>query len=96
MDHWRQMYPDQIFSISYERLVTDQETALRELLGFCQLDWQDACLNHHENIGLVKTASDDQVRKPLHSNSINRWQRVERYLEPARALLDLEGHQWTD
>lgn len=87
MEHWRMLYPDQILSISYESLVEDQEAVLRKVLGFCDLEWDEACLAHHKNVGMVATASVEQVRQPVHKQSVGRWRRVERYLEPAASLL---------
>ncbi len=65
------------------------ETALnpRELLDFLGLDWDPACLRFHESRRFTKTASRDQVRKPIYTSSSGRWQNYERHLEPLKEAL---------
>jgi tetratricopeptide (TPR) repeat protein len=87
MEHWRLLYPDQILSISYENLVDDQEAVLKKVLDFCGLEWEEACIAHHKNVGLVNTASEEQVRQPVHKRSVGGWRRVERHLEVAASVL---------
>jgi len=88
MSHWRQTLPDSRFmEISYEDIVHDQEVQTRRLLDFCGLDWDPACLNFHENTAAVDTASSVQVRQPLYSGSIGRWQKYEGKLDDLKAAL---------
>lgn len=76
MTHWRQTLPtDRFMEVHYEDIVFDQEIQTRRLLNFCDLDWQEACLNFHENTAPVSTASSVQVRQPLYSGSIGRWKK---------------------
>jgi tetratricopeptide (TPR) repeat protein len=91
MGHWRTLYPDQILSISYESLVSDQEAVLRNVIDFCGLEWEEACIAHHKNVGLVVTASDEQVRQPVHKQSVGGWKRAERHLQSAASLLPNRG-----
>lgn len=80
MGHWQALYTDRIHSLSYEELITDQEAVTRELLEFCDLDWQNTCLNFHHTERHVKTASKYQVRKPLYTDSHEKWRHYEPYL----------------
>lgn len=76
MVHLRAHLPaDRFLEIHYERIVLDQEKQTRRLLDFCGLDWEEACLRFHENAAPVSTASSVQVRRPLYSDSIDRWKR---------------------
>jgi tetratricopeptide (TPR) repeat protein len=76
VSRWRETLPsDRFMEVHYEDIVFDQENQTRRLLDFCGLDWQDACLRFHENEAPVSTASSVQVRQPLYSGSIGRWQR---------------------
>ena len=61
--------------VQYEDIVFNQLGQTQRLLEFCGLDWEEACLNFHENDAPVSTASSVQVRQPLYSGSIGRWQR---------------------
>ena len=73
---WRQrMPPTNYMELRYEDIVHDQENQTRDLLGFCELSWNEACLRFHENEAPVATASSVQVRQPLYSGSIGRWKK---------------------
>lgn len=88
MSHWREHLPKNRFlEVHYEDIVHDQENQTRRLLGFCGLDWQEACLRFHENDAPVSTASSVQVRQPLYSGSIGRWQRYGDKLDALKVAL---------
>ena len=73
---WRNSLPAGSFmELHYEDIVHDQEAKTRELLAFCKLPWNEACLRFHENEAPVSTASSVQVRQPLYSGSIGRWKK---------------------
>jgi tetratricopeptide (TPR) repeat protein len=89
---WRAHLPAERFlEVSYEALVANQEAQSRALLDFCALPWHDACLAFHTNAAPVATASSVQVRSPLYSTSVGRWQRYGARLDPLRALFDTAG-----
>lgn len=71
---WRDLAPDRIYEISYEDLVNSPETEIRKLLEFCELDWEDACLDFHKTKRDVKTLSVAQVRQPLYKSSVGKWE----------------------
>ncbi len=74
--HWRETLPkDRFMEVRYEDIVFDQENQTRNLLDFCDLSWDDACMRFHENTAPVATASSVQVRQPLYSGSIGRWKK---------------------
>ncbi|HQS99079.1 MAG: hypothetical protein B7Y26_12070 [Hydrogenophilales bacterium 16-64-46] len=89
MDHWRAVLPSEsFFEFDYEELVANQEATSRQLVAFCGLDWESACLNFHENRKAVRTASIWQVRQKMYSGSVARWRHYEPYIQP---LLDLNA-----
>ncbi len=81
MKHWNKLVPNFIYNISYERLISDTKYEIKNLLNFCDLKWDDACLNFYDNMRPIKTASDTQVRKKIYSTSINSWLKYEDYLK---------------
>jgi len=88
MAHWRQVLPPERFlEIDYEELVTDRERFSRQMIEFCGLDWDEACLHHEANDRVVKTASMWQARQPLYRTSVERWRRYEPWLGEFRRLL---------
>ena len=84
LDLWRDLAPDRIHEISYEDLVNDPETEIRKLLEFCDLEWEDACLDFHKTKRDVKTLSVAQVRQPLYKSSVGKW---EPYADHLKELL---------
>ncbi len=82
MAHWRRVLPGPFMEIQYEDLIDDQETKSRELIEFCGLNWDEACLSFYQHQRDVNTASNWQVRQPIYTNSIKRWQHYEKHLQP--------------
>ena len=89
LDHWRTVLPaDRFIEVRYEDIVGDIERESRRMLAFCGLDWDPACLDFHHTARIIRTASLNQVRQPLHADSIGRWRPYAQYLAP---LLDALG-----
>ena len=82
MTFWHELFPNKIYDISYEELTLNQEEETRKLLEYCDLDWDENCLNFHENERAVKTASAFQVRKKMYQGSSEAWKKYEEYLQP--------------
>ena len=60
---WKSVLPDPFYSLLYENLTEDQERQTRQLLEYCGLEWEEKCLNFHDSERVVRTFSNDQVRK---------------------------------
>lgn len=71
-------------------MVEDLEGEARRIVAFCDLPWQESCLDFHTVEGNVKTASNLQVRQPLYGTAVGRWRPYERHLKP---LFDLLGQE---
>ena len=87
MNHFMSVLELNLLEVKYEDLVANQEKVTRELLGFCDLEWDERCLHFHETDRVVTTASYDQVRQPLYSRSVGRWQHYTKHLGPLEHLL---------
>jgi hypothetical protein len=87
MDHWKDNLSLPILVMDYEHVVTDLETGARTLVEFVGLDWEPACLDFHASDRRVKTASYEQVRKPVYTSSVGRWRNYEPWLEPLKIAL---------
>ena len=77
MDAWHERLPGRILTVQYEDNVTDFEHQVRRIIEFCELPWEDACLRFYETDRPVRTASSEQVRQPIYSDSLNYWKRYE-------------------
>ena len=75
MTFWQAKYPTDLLEVNYETLVADPQAQIKRILDYCNLPWQPECLAFHNNPEPVSTASSVQVRKPINSSSIGRWQR---------------------
>jgi Flp pilus assembly protein TadD len=85
--HWKHVLPGRIHELSYEALVEHQEDKTRELLAFCGLSWDEACLQFERNTAPVATASAVQVRSAMYRSAMKRWKRYEPQLAPLLQLL---------
>ena len=61
-----------------------QEQVTGNLVQFCDLPWDDACLEFHRSQRVVYTASVEQGRRPMYRSSIGRHRNYERHLEPLK------------
>lgn len=91
MTHWMERRPDGMFELSYERLVADPDATVRALLDYCGLPWNERCLDFAGNLRLVRTASLEQVREPIHDRSVGAWRRYADQLGEMRVRLNEEG-----
>ncbi len=87
MDHWRRLFPGNVLDVSYEALTEDLDAQARRILKFCNLDWEENCLEFHKTKRMVLTLSAAQVIKPIYSG-------IDRRTIPYRHLLSsLEMHE---
>jgi len=82
MRFWDKLFPNKIYNVCYEDLTTDQEIETRNLLKYCDLEWDENCLNFHKNKTAVKTTSSMQVRQKMYQGSSEVWKKYEKYLQP--------------
>lgn len=80
MKHWHQVVPGFILDVHYEDVVADLETQVRRILDYCGLPFEEGCLRFHETDRAVKTASSEQVRRPIYTSSVNLWRNYEAHL----------------
>ena len=73
MEHWDYVLPGKVLRVRYEDVVADLETQVRRLLDYCDLPFEDACLNFHQTDRAVRTASSEQVRQPIFTSGVDQW-----------------------
>lgn len=91
MEHWNAVLPGFIYNLAYERLVADPRVEIAGLLSFCDLPFDQRCVDFHQCERAVHTMSAAQVKRPINADSIESWSRFEKYLEPLVRGLSLEG-----
>jgi len=83
MAHWREVLPASHFlEVDYENVVDDIEMQTRRVLDYLDLPWDPVCLDFYKTERTVKTASVNQVRKPIYSSSSGRWKKHADQLQP--------------
>ncbi|MBE9042689.1 sulfotransferase [Oscillatoriales cyanobacterium LEGE 11467] len=87
MAHWQQALSLPIFELRYEELVTEPESKIRNLVEFCGLEWDDACLRFHQSDRHIPTASYHQVQQPIYTKSVARYKNYDRYLDVLKSSL---------
>jgi tetratricopeptide (TPR) repeat protein len=88
MAHFDAVLPGRVHRVFHENLVASPEREIRALLQHCDLPFEDACLRFHENARPVRTASSEQVRRPLSGESLEQWRHFETWLGPLKARLE--------
>jgi tetratricopeptide (TPR) repeat protein len=91
MDHWYQVLPLPLLEVEYEELVADLEGTARHMTKWCGLEWEPTCLRFHETCRLVRTASVEQVRRPIYQHSVGRWAHYSETLAELFADLPEDG-----
>jgi tetratricopeptide (TPR) repeat protein len=87
MAHWHAVLPGRVLDVDYESVVAGLEGEARRLLDFCALPWEHSVLRFHETQRAIRTASSEQVRRPIYDSSIGAWRRCERELAPLIEVL---------
>jgi hypothetical protein len=91
MRYWHQRYPLRLFLCQYETLIDHPEDMTEILSRFCGITWSERMLQPQHSRRLVRTASFQQVRQPIHRQSVSSWRRYEAQLQPYRAQLEAAG-----
>ena len=87
MAHFDAVLPGRIHRVLYEDMVTDTEAQVRALLDYCGLAFDPQCLRFFENTRAVRTASSEQVRRPIYREGLQQWQRFAPWLGPLQQAL---------
>ena len=81
-DHWQDVLRDALYRVTYEDIVENTEAEVRQLLEYCNLEWESQCIEFHNNPAPATTASAVQVRQPIYQSSVGRWKHYREELEP--------------
>ncbi|MEE4450168.1 tetratricopeptide repeat-containing sulfotransferase family protein [Novosphingobium resinovorum] len=87
MAHYDAVMPGRVHRVIHERLLDDPESEVRALLAHLGLEFEEACLQFHTNTRAVRTASSEQVRRPINRDGVGQWRPYEAWLGPLKAAL---------
>ena len=92
MAHVDAVLPGRVHRVIYERMVDDTEAEVRALLDYCELDFEPQVLEFYKTERAVRTASSEQVRRPIYREATEEWRAYDRRLgqlkEALGAVLD--------
>lgn len=80
--HWRQVTQLAFLDVDYEETVADLPGQARRLLAFLDLPWDPCVLDFHKVDRSIQTPSRWQVRQPIYTGSVGRWQHHASHLAP--------------
>jgi hypothetical protein len=87
MQHWDTVLPGRILRVQHEDVVDDLEGNVRRILDFCGLEFESTCVEFYKTERSVRTASSEQVRRPIFREGLDQWRRYEQWLGPLRDAL---------
>lgn len=85
MAHWHSIAGElgvEILDVGYGEIVGDLEGSARRIISHVGLEWDDACLRFDAVRKAARTASNDQVRRPIYTSSLDRNRNYEKHLGP--------------
>lgn len=94
MAHFDEVLPGRIHRVIYEDLITDTESQVRAMLDYCGLAFDERCLRFFENDRPVRTASSEQVRRPINRDGMDQWRHYDAWLDRLKLALGpvLDGY----
>ena len=87
MAHFGAVLPGRVHRVIHEKLIEEPELQIRALLEYLELPFEDSCLNFHRNARAVRTASSEQVRRPINRDGMDQWKPYDQWLTPLRVAL---------
>ena len=85
MSHWDDVLPGKVLRVHHEDVIDDLDGQVHRILEYLNLPFEEQCISFHENRRSVRTASSEQVRKPINTDGVingkpmlkiyNRWQK---------------------
>ena len=54
MKFWEKKIPNFIYNLNYEKLINNPKEQIESLLNFCELNWEEDCLNYNKKTAAIK------------------------------------------
>ena len=92
--HFDAVLPGKIHHVINERLIDDFEPEVRRLLDHVGVPFDPACLDFHRSDRPVRSASAEQVRRPVNREGVDQWRKFEPWLGPLKEALGPALEDW--
>ena len=90
MDHWNKVLPGKILKVNNEDIINDLEGQVKRIIDYLELPFEKECISFYNTKRSVRTASSEQVRKPINKDGVERWKPYSKKLKP---LVDYLGEE---
>ena len=90
MDHWNKVLPGKILKVNNEDIINDLEGQVKRIIDYLELPFEKECISFYNTKRSVRTASSEQVRKPINKDGVERWKPYSKKLKP---LVDCLGEE---
>ncbi len=87
MNHWDDVLPGFVLRVQHEDVIADLEGQVRRILDFCDLEFEESCVEFHKTKRTVRTPSAEQVRQPINKSGVDQWCNFESHLDPLKHAL---------
>ncbi|MBW4330660.1 sulfotransferase [Stakelama sp. CBK3Z-3] len=87
MAHWDAVLPGKVLRVRHEDVIDDLEGQVRRMLDHLGLPFEPACLQFHKTDRAVRTASSEQVRRPINRSGVGVWRNYEPWLDELKDAL---------
>jgi len=87
MAHFDRVLPGRVVRVFHENMVEDSAAEIRHLLDALGLPFEEACLRFWENDRAVRTASSEQVRRPIFRDGTDQWRIFDPWLGELKTAL---------
>jgi tetratricopeptide (TPR) repeat protein len=96
MRHFDRVAPGAVHRVIHEKLIAHPETEIRRLLDYAGLPFDEACMRFYETQRPIRSASSEQVRRPITAEGAEQWRRFEQWLDPLKEALGPALEHWAD
>jgi len=87
MNFWKNLFSDSIYEAKYENIINNPEAEIKKMIKFCELSWDEKCLEFHKNKAPIKTMSTSQARQPIYKSSLNSFEKFAPFLTELNKLI---------
>ena len=81
------MFPNLIHEAKYENVIENPDNEIKKIIKFCNLSWEEECLEFYKNKTPIKTMSTAQARQPIYKSSVNSFERFSSFLSDLNKII---------
>ena len=81
-DHWLKTMPDRVKLVEYEKLISNPQKVLNDVVAWLGLEACEPCLQPNETeVALTSYGAVEARAPPFHTQSLAAWKRYEKQLK---------------